>query len=61
MLNFKLIGKFEEVLDVANEFKKYAPEKGDDVRELDEYAAHMYAFFSSWYYVVDVFLLIPCC
>ena len=47
MLNFKLIGKFEEVLDVANEFKKYAPEKGDDVRELDEYAAHMYAFFSS--------------
>lgn len=34
-------GSFEEVLDLAQEFKKYAPKEGD-VRELDEVAAHLF-------------------
>eukprot|EP00038_Savillea_parva_P023216 m.40032 g.40032 ORF g.40032 m.40032 type:complete len:261 (+) comp5906_c0_seq1:2620-3402(+) len=36
-------GKFEEVLDLAEEFKSYAP-KGevDDIRELDEQQTHLF-------------------
>eukprot|EP00911_Craspedida_sp_UC1_P001963 UC1_evm3s1508 len=36
-------GNFEEVLDLAEEFKKYAPEdEGDGVRELEEDKAHLF-------------------
>jgi hypothetical protein len=34
-------GKFEEVLDIGQEFKKFAPAEGE-VRELDEFAAHRF-------------------
>lgn len=34
-------GRFEEVLDLAQEFKKYAPKQGE-VRELEEDAAHLF-------------------
>eukprot|EP00049_Salpingoeca_infusionum_P017762 m.354248 g.354248 ORF g.354248 m.354248 type:complete len:255 (-) comp16964_c0_seq1:279-1043(-) len=34
-------GNFEEVLDLAQEFKKYAPTEGD-VRELEEDKAHLF-------------------
>jgi hypothetical protein len=34
-------GNFNEVLDLAEEFKKYAPKDGT-VRELDEHAAHIF-------------------
>lgn len=36
-------GNFEEVLNLAEEFKQYAPEGGkDDVRELEEDKAHLF-------------------
>jgi len=34
-------GKFEEVLDLADEFKKYGPQTGK-IRELDELQAHIF-------------------
>jgi len=36
-------GNFEEVLDLAEEFKKFAPEdQGDGIRELEEDKAHLF-------------------
>eukprot|EP00045_Choanoeca_perplexa_P003353 m.30002 g.30002 ORF g.30002 m.30002 type:complete len:251 (+) comp11997_c0_seq1:112-864(+) len=35
-------GNFEEVLDLAEEFKKFAPESDTDVRELAEDQAHLF-------------------
>lgn len=35
-------GRFEEVLDIGQEFKKFAPGTEDEVRELDEFQCHRF-------------------